>query len=71
VNGRKINALWAINETRNSWIGVAGIGWVKLANNSVKAIEAFTILGASAKRTQATVNYRQGADGMIHEMYVW
>jgi hypothetical protein len=71
VNGKKINALWAINESRNSSIGVAGVGWVKLANNSDSAIVAFTILGASAKQTQGTVNYRQEADNMIHEMYVW
>jgi hypothetical protein len=71
VNNKKINALWAINENRNSWVGVAGVGWVKLANNSDSAIVALTILGANAKLTQGSVNYRQEADGMIHEMYVW
>jgi hypothetical protein len=71
VNNRKINALWAINENRNSWVGVAGVGWVKLANNSDTAIVAFTVLGANARQTQGTVNYRQESDGMIHEMYVW
>jgi hypothetical protein len=71
VNGKKINALWAINENRNSWVGVAGVGWVKLANNSDSAIVALTMLGANAKLTQGTVNYRQESDAMIHEMYVW
>jgi hypothetical protein len=71
VNGKKINALWAINENRNSWVSVAGVGWVKLANNSDSAIVALTMLGADAKLTQGTVNYRQEADNMIHEMYVW
>jgi hypothetical protein len=71
VNNKKINALWAINENRNSWIGVAGVGWVKLANNSDSAIVAFTTLGANARLTQGSVNYRQEADGMIHEIYVW
>lgn len=71
VNSKKINALWAINENRNSWIGVAGVGWVKLANNSDSAIVAFTMLGASAKQTQTNVNYRQEADKMLHEIYVW
>lgn len=71
VNGKKINALWAINQNRNSWVGVAGVGWAKLANNSDSAIVAFTILGANARQTQGTVNYRQEADTMIHEMYVW
>ncbi|HEY0163595.1 MAG TPA: hypothetical protein VGB69_13020 [Edaphobacter sp.] len=71
VNGKKINALWSINENRNSWVGVTGVGWVKLANNSDTAIVAFTMLGANARNTQGTVNYRQESDGMIHEIYVW
>ncbi len=71
VNNKKINALWAISENRNSWVGVAGVGWVKLANNSDSAVVALTMLGASARQTQGTVNYRQEADNMIHEMYVW
>jgi len=71
VTGKKINALWGINENRNSWVGIAGVGWAKLANNSDSAIVAFTILGANARQTQGIVNYRQEADSMIHEMYVW
>ncbi len=71
VNGKKVNALWAINQNRNSWISVAGVGWVKLANNSDSAIVALTMLGANAKLTQGVVNYRQESDNMLHEMYVW
>jgi hypothetical protein len=71
VNGKKINSLWAINENRNVWVGVAGVGWVKLANNSDSAIVALTILGANARQTQGSVNYRQESDNMIHEIYVW
>jgi hypothetical protein len=32
---------------------------------------ALTILGTHAREKSATVNYRDEADGMIHEMYVW
>jgi hypothetical protein len=71
VNNKKINALWAINENRNSWVGVAGVGWVKFANNSDSAIVAFTTLGANARQTQGVVNYRQESDNMMHEIYVW
>lgn len=71
VGGKKVNALWSINENRNSWIGVAGVGWLKLANNSDSAIVALTVLGANAKLTQGTVSYRQESDNMIHEIYVW
>lgn len=71
VSGKKINALWAINENRNAWVSVAGVGWTKLANNSDTAIVALTILAANARQTQGDVSYRQEADNMIHEMYVW
>lgn len=70
-NNQKINALWTINENRNSWVGVAGVGWVKLANNSDSAIVALTMLGADAKLTQGSTSYRQESDGMMHEIYVW
>jgi hypothetical protein len=71
VNNKRINALWTISENRNSWVGEAGVGWVKLANNSDSAIVALTMLGANARHTQGIVNYRQEADNMLHEMYVW
>ena len=71
VTGKTVNGLWAINENRNSWVSVAGVGWVKLANNSDSAIVALTMLGANAKVTQGSVSYRQESDNMIHEMYVW
>jgi hypothetical protein len=71
VNDKKVNALWTSNENRNSWISVAGVGWVKLANNSDSAVVALTMLGANARLTQGNVSYRQEADGMLHEMYVW
>ena len=71
VNNKKINALWAINENRNTWVAVTGVGWVKLANNSDSAIVALTMLGANARQTQGNVNYRQESDGMLHEIYVW
>jgi hypothetical protein len=71
VNGKKINALWAINQNRNVFLGVAGVGWVKVANNSDSAVVAFTMLGANARQTQGVVNYRQESDNMMHETYVW
>ena len=71
INNQKVNALWGMNQNRNSWIGIAGVGWKKLANNSDSAVVALTILGANAKQMQTPVNYREEADGMVHEMYVW
>lgn len=71
VNNQHVNGLWSINENRNVWVHIANVGWKKLANGSDSAIMAFTILSAHAKQQQATYNYREEADGMIHEMYVW
>jgi hypothetical protein len=68
---RTVNALWSINQNRNSWVGFAGAGWTKLANNSDSAIVAMTILVSHALVTQTVVGYRTEADGMLHEMYVW
>jgi hypothetical protein len=70
-NSQIINALWSINEDRNSWVGVQGVGWVKLSTNSDTGIVALTMLSAHAKQLQSIVNYRTEDDGMIHEIYAW
>jgi hypothetical protein len=71
LTGKLVTGLWTINQNRNAWLLINGVGWKKLANNSDSAIVALNILGASARVTQTTVNYREEADGMIHEIYVW
>jgi len=71
VNNKQITSLWSLNQNRNSWVGISGIGWRKLANNSDSAIMALTILSAHAREKGSVVNYREENDGMIHEMYVW
>lgn len=70
-NDKRINALWTKNQNRNAWVSITGVGWKKLANTSDSANVALNILGAHAKQTAARVDYRDEADGMIHEMYIW
>ena len=70
-NDKRVSALWGMNENRNSWVFVPAVGWKKLANNSDSAVVALTILAAHAKQTQTAYTYRDEADGMIHEAYVW
>lgn len=70
-SGKKIDALWTTNEDGNSWIGVAGVGWKKLAHSSETAVSALTMLAAHARCVNSNVDYRDEADNMIHEMYVW
>jgi len=71
MNDKRINALWSINQDRNSWMGVSGVGWKKLANNSDSAIVALTALASHAKQLNCRIDYREEADGKVHEMYVW
>jgi hypothetical protein len=71
LSDKRVNALWGINQNRNSWVGIAGVGWKKLANNSDSAVVALTILSAHARLSQTGYYGREEADGMIHEVYVW
>jgi hypothetical protein len=71
VNNQRVGGMWTINENRNVWVYINNVGWKKLANGSDSAITAFTILAANAKQMQSTYNYREEADGMIYETYVW
>ena len=66
-----INALWSINQDKNSWISDASLGWKKLSNASDSGIVALTILSSHAKQLGSTVYYRTDDDGMVHEIYVW
>jgi hypothetical protein len=71
LGDKRVSALWGINQNRNSWVYITGVGWKKLANNSDSAVVALTALAAHAKLKQTNYTYREEADGMIHETYVW
>ncbi len=68
---KRISALWTINQDRNAWVAVTGIGWKRLATASASGLVALNMLGAHARQTNSRVDYRDEADGMIHEMYIW
>lgn len=70
-NNKKLTALWLNHQPRNSWIGVDGIGWRKLAATNDSSSVAFTMLSAHAREKGSAVNYREESDNMIYEMYVW
>jgi hypothetical protein len=70
-NNQTVNALWSINQDRNSWFGAAGVGWQKLSTASDTGVIALTALAAHAYQTQHIINYRTEADGMVHEIYAW
>ena len=71
TSGVKVNALWAQFATRNAYMSVEGVGWVKIFNASDAAFLALTTLASQAKQTQSQIVYRTEADGMVHEIYLW
>ena len=70
-NDVKIDALWSIDETRNAWVRVAGLGWRRIYNGKDGAFQALTTIASQARQTNRTVNLREEADGMIYEIYLW
>ena len=71
VNGVTVDALWAVNEVRNTWMRVVGTGWKKLYNGRDGAFTALAILASQARQTGRPINYREEADGMVYEIYLW
>jgi hypothetical protein len=70
-NSQIVNALWTINQDRNSWLGIQGVGWLKLSTASDTGVVALTVLASHAKQMQTVINYRVEDDGMVHEIYAW
>ena len=69
--GKKITALWSINQNRNVHVGISSVGWRKLANNSDSAIVALNMLSSHAKQMNRNVNAYEDDKKMIKEIYVW
>ncbi len=70
-NGLTVDALWSVNEPRNAFMHVVGVGWKKIYNGTDAAFTALTTLASQARQTGRSINYRDEADGMVHEIYLW
>jgi hypothetical protein len=70
-NNVKIDALWTVDETRNAWVRVVGIGWRRIYNGRDGSFAALLTLATQARQESRTVNFREEADGMIYEIYLW
>lgn len=68
---KKVSALWSINQSCNSWVGIEGLGWRKLFSGLETSTMALTIIASSARATQGPTTYREEPDGMIHEIYAF
>jgi hypothetical protein len=70
-NNVKIDALWTIDETRNAWVRIVGVGWKRIYNGRDGSFQALTTLASQARQTNRPVNLREEADGMVYEIYLW
>jgi hypothetical protein len=66
-----IDALWSVDETRNAFMHVVGLGWRKVYNGRDGAFQALVLLASQARQTGRPCNLREEADGMIYEIYLW
>ncbi|WP_460519605.1 hypothetical protein [Flindersiella endophytica] len=66
-----IDALWSIDQTRNAFVLVRGLGWRKIYNGRDGSFVALCALASQARQTQRPVTFREEADGMVYEIYLW
>jgi hypothetical protein len=69
-SNKTVTALWSINQNRNSWMGISGVGWAKLAGGSDSGVVALTMLASHAFQRGTIINAREDA-GLIQEIYAW
>lgn len=69
--GVMVSALWSINEMRNAWVHLTGLGWRKLYNGRDGAFMTLVALASQARQTGRPITAREEADGMIYEIYLW
>lgn len=69
---KTVNALFATSAPRNSWMHIVNPNvWRRLSPLSDSGVAAMSMLAAHARDRGRPVNYREEADGMVHELYVW
>jgi hypothetical protein len=71
-SNKNVNSLFATGALRNSWMHIVSPSvWRKFAPVSDSGVTAMTMLAAHARDRNRPVKYREEADGLVHEMYVW
>jgi hypothetical protein len=71
LTNRHIDALYSTYSARFSWMHVAGSVWRRFSPASDSGVAALALLAAHARDRGRPVNYREEADQLVHEMYVW
>lgn len=67
---KAVSATWSVNETRNAWMLVDGVGWKKLFNGTDGAFTALVTLAAQARQTGHHISFREDG-GLVREIYLW
>lgn len=71
VSNKQIDALYSTYAARFAWMHVAGGLWRRFSPVSDSGVAALALLAAHARDRGRPVNYREEADQLVHEMYVW
>ena len=72
VTNKHFTGIWSANQPRSAWVYVdGGIGWKQLSDSSDVALGALNLLASHAIAGGRVVSYVDGADGKIHEIYVF
>jgi hypothetical protein len=71
VTNKQIDALYSTYAARFSWMHVAGSVWRRFSPTSDSGVAALAMLAAHARDRGRPVNYREEADQLVHEIYVW
>lgn len=71
LSNKQVDALYSTYAARFSWMHVAGGAWRRFSPVSDSGVAALALLAAHARDRGRPVNYREEADQLIHEMYVW
>ena len=71
LTNKQVDALYSTYAARFSWMHVAGGPWRRFSPVSDSGVAALALLAAHARDRGRPVNYREDADPLIHEMYVW
>ncbi len=66
---RRVIGLWSIDQDRNAWAYVDGIGWRKIASDSDNIFFDLLVQVASAKTSNRPVNFYQ-QQGVIRQVYI-
>jgi C1A family cysteine protease len=66
---KKVTGLWAINQNKNAWVHLHGIGWRKIWNKNDSAFNLMLTQLAAAKGGNRPVHLYL-YDGMISQIYV-